>query len=335
LLAAMKARVVLALANPAESTALDQVPGLLGDSPPPGRCSLDDRHESQLWHPSAPDLEPVGALAAPALPQFPARVWFGDICSPGQPSSRAPIAIRELDGTPAHVSLGPPTWCAAGPPRSGRTTTLAIVAAALAEEGGVGTILYRGNAGGAAVFRSALRASLTSMRVGTQVGTSTAGVARRCAPRLVILADDQAAAAVLETAASEVTANGELASPDAASPELANACQPKILVIDDATERSAALQRLVVDAASTKDGRWTILAGIDSLRGDRYGELVQSFAVQGRGALLQPDLERDGPLLTTQLPIEVWEDMSVPGRGFLVERGRGAELVQFASPHPA
>jgi S-DNA-T family DNA segregation ATPase FtsK/SpoIIIE len=310
LTASVKGRMVFALANPSESTALDQQPGVLGATAPPGRCSLDGIHQTQLLAPAGRiEAACPGVPPAPGVPEFPRHSEIAEGWDLPPASDRIPVGVREVDAQIASIVDRPATWCVCGPPRSGRTTVLAMTCAAMLRSG-AGSVLYLGSPRGATRFTSTAE-SATALAASTTVRRSGAVSAITDEPSIA-----RALTSILEAAASRSAVD-------------------LILVIDDLSERSAEVQQAITSLLAVPRPGLTVLAGVDSQRVDRYSEAWRSLAAGGDGALLQPSLERDGSLLDVMLPLAVDEDLNVPGRGFLVERGRAPEFVQLFAPPPS
>jgi S-DNA-T family DNA segregation ATPase FtsK/SpoIIIE len=138
-------------------------PGAADPEQPPGRCWIDG-HMAQVADPSTmpPGRSGTGtARPAPPVPRLPASVALGRVgASAPSPPLRATIAIDADTMAPVALDLRDHHAVVAGPPRSGRSTALRSLAAALP---GTQVVAARG---GCAPLGSAVFATLERGRSG-------------------------------------------------------------------------------------------------------------------------------------------------------------------------
>lgn len=221
---------------------------------------------------------------------LPEHVDRATLPAPTRPLS-ALIGIRDSDLTPAAVSLEDGHFVVLGPIRSGRTT--------------------------------ALETMVTSLIASTP-GLATHLLAPR-ANRLTKLAG-------WESVARGADWVSELRTIDARIRGRAADAGPVLVVIDDgdellADEVSEILTSLI---RRGRDGQLRVLAAIERSAARRvFGGWFNEIKKDGRALLLRPDVENDGEIFGLRLP-RTSVPVDLPGRGYLVERGR-VELVQVAA----
>jgi S-DNA-T family DNA segregation ATPase FtsK/SpoIIIE len=168
--AALGARWWLRVADGDDAALAGLPPGAADPEQPPGRCWVDG-HMAQVVDPSTVPPAPLDACdAAPPVPRLPATIALADVLA--HPSAVPPIAplvatiaVDADTMAPVGLDLRDHHAVIAGPPRSGRSTALAGLAAALpgstvcsarsglaALELAVRSTLERARAGAAAVL---------------------------------------------------------------------------------------------------------------------------------------------------------------------------------------
>ena len=215
----------------------------------------------------------------PVLP-MPGQVRVVDL--PASPSTLVvPVGIGEAEVAPVALDLTDAHALVAGPPRSGRSTTLATIAAGLAAaDPDIMLVLVAGRRS------SAL----------TTVTWSSGPVDPARAPELA------AALREVDRILHEGRTVVVLVDDADSLPEMASAA------LDELARRSRDEPVRVVAATDT---RWALRA---------YGGLVPELRKAKQGVLLSPEIEMDGDLLGVRLRPSV-EAMSGAGRGYLVRHG--------------
>ena len=101
------------------------------------------------------------------------------------------------------------------------------------------------------------------------------------------------------------------------------AADPHTVIVDEAhLLAGSATEDLILDWARRTDGRLVVGAELEAASSQFRG-LVPHLARHRRGIILQPSAPRDGHLLGLAVPTG---DVSVPGRGVLVDRGRAVRI---------
>jgi S-DNA-T family DNA segregation ATPase FtsK/SpoIIIE len=153
-------RVVLRLADEADYLMLDTGTDVLGTSSPPGRGVLDGKdvqiavfggatnvaQQARAIDRFAATLRGRGAVDAPAIRRLPELVRFSELepAGPGVDAGRLVIGMADDTLTPVSVEAGG-VFLIAGPPGSGRTTTLSALSAGMARLRPDGDRYYLGN----------------------------------------------------------------------------------------------------------------------------------------------------------------------------------------------
>jgi S-DNA-T family DNA segregation ATPase FtsK/SpoIIIE len=304
---AITRRIVLPLATADEQSALGIDPRLApGRSQ--GRAIVEDQFEAQVavvgdHGDAASQADAIRALGADLAARHPGHRAAGISTLPSELSSselpapatplRPAVAVGDAALGPVELDLADGHVLIAGPHRSGRTTSLATVAAQLT----------RASESAELVLLSPRRTTLTEHVHFARTATGDA----------------------CQDLASTLAAEVELRRDDGTE-------RPLVVLVDDIEElfdtpASAALERV---ARRGRDRDVRIVAACESRSAKTFSGVVPELRKSRRGLLLMPDLALDGDILSVQLPHRL-SITFVPGRGFLVDRGQ-LELVQVASP---
>jgi S-DNA-T family DNA segregation ATPase FtsK/SpoIIIE len=214
---------------------------------------------------------------------------------PRTSDTSAPIV--GIDGTslaPAAADLSASGLLICGPYRSGRTTVLATLARSLREA--CPRLELR--------LLAPRRSALTAL---SAVFTSVARGGEQC-----------------EKAIRDVHVSVLSRSSEAEHPLL-------VVVVDDIGELADGPAALPLEeiARRGRDVNVRVIAACEVGQARSYSPLLRELRRDGNGLLLEPDLDADGDVLGVRLPRHSAVPF-VPGRGFLVSRGRPA-LVQVAT----
>lgn len=227
---------------------------------------------------------------APALAALPNDLSADQLPGPVVPWV-LPFGVGDFEVLPVELDLSDGNALVAGPPRSGRTSLLDLVA-----------VTSRRAPGHVALVRVAGRRRRGPEPLAWDVGPVDAhdagAVARAVATVTALLAQGQRVLCVVDDAD---------ALPDAASAAL-----------EDLARRGRDEQVRVVAAV---DNRWAARA---------YGGVVPEVRRSKNGVLLAPDVELDGDLLGVRLRSPL-ERLGPPGRGFWVQSGVAelVQVAQF------
>lgn len=296
LTAVMTTRLVLRMAERDDYTLLG-VDGALARNAqlPPGRGFIQGSTEVQVAvHASAdPDVE-QGALAdvvararqrwpvpAPPLGRMPMTVSLDDLPA-GKDPLVLPIALGDEDVAPVELDLREGHALVSGPPRSGRSGTLATVAAAARRTSEPAALaLFLG--------RRAAWATASTWDVGPVDAGDSGELAQGIAAVSALLAQGRTVLCLVDDLD---------ALPDAAS---------------------TTLEEL---ARRGRDESLRVVAATDNRSAQRaYSGLAPELKKSKQGVLLGTDFELDGDLVGVRLRAPL-EPLGLPGRGFLVRAGQ-------------
>ncbi len=204
----------------------------------------------------------------------------------------APFALDDLDLATVDVSVADSHFVVIGPYRSGRSTALHTLATGL-----------RASTPDLTVHLLAPRRSSLLDQEGWD--TVSRGV-EECETTIAELLDELLA---------------EAAEPDAA---------PVLIVIDDAGELSEShvASSLEMIIKRGRDAHVRIVASLETGQARHYAAWIRELRKDGRGILLDPNLDLDGELLGARLPRRS-NAVFPPGRGYVVIDGR-VGLAQVA-----
>lgn len=300
-------RLVLRMANEDEYFSLGVAQGSLGSDTPPGRGYVDGSTEVQVAfigdeHDASSQREALRRLGEETAERYPGekappiRVLPTDLGAADVPRADSPlrpvIGLDDNEVAPVAIDLEDSGFLVVGPPRSGRTTALATIAASIREaEPDVEMHLL-----------APRRSALVPLDIWTDVHSG--------------LSECESFAMKLE---------GELESRSFDSPTL-------FVVIDDGEEltdasSAAALENVV---RRGRDVGIRVIGSCEVQSAHRaFGSWVSEARKHKMGLLLTPDFDVDGDIFGVRLP-RTTQRQFPPGRGFLVERG-GLRLVQLAS----
>jgi S-DNA-T family DNA segregation ATPase FtsK/SpoIIIE len=204
----------------------------------------------------------------------------------------AVLGIRDSDLLPVTISVRDGNFVVIGPYRSGRTTALETIV----------TSLKRATPDLEMHLLAPRPSRLTTLDLWTDVAKGASGCAE--------WVRSSAAAAAETVAETEPT---------------------RLIVIDDGQELmdDDIADALALIVRRGRDGGTRLLAGLErqAARG-AFGGWFAEMKKDGSALILQPDLDVDGDLFGLRLP-RTSAQFNMPGRGFLVQRGR-AELMQVA-----
>ncbi|HSV38865.1 MAG TPA: FtsK/SpoIIIE domain-containing protein, partial [Nocardioidaceae bacterium] len=295
LTAVMTTRLVLRMAERDDYALLGVESGLARDARPgPGRGFIQGTTEIQVAVRASSDpeqeqhaLAEVVRLAqerwpvpATELGRMPLAVTLEDLPSPADPLV-LPIAIGDDDIRPAVLDLSAAHALVSGPPRSGRSSTLATIAAAA-----------RRSAVPPAVALFLARRDVGADGVGWDIGPVDAGDPTDLAQGVA------AVSALLAQGRTVLCLCDDIdALPDAASATL-----------EELARRG---RDEAVRMVATMDNRWAQRA---------YSGLAPELRKSKQGILLGTDIDLDGDLVGVRLRTPL-EPFGLPGRGFLVGRG--------------
>ncbi|MBS1870097.1 MAG: FHA domain-containing protein [Actinobacteria bacterium] len=279
-----------------------------GATLPPGRGFLDDGREVQIAVPGgaidperqvralAHAAERLAAahrpeLAAPPVTAMPLDVPRATLPGTSRPL-HAPLGVEEHELAPFELSLEAMHFAVIGPYRSGRTSALATLVAAL-----------RASTPG---LRTHLLAPRRSGLLDDGGWTSVARGTEACEARVGELLD------ALVTRAEEC--DGE----------------PELLVIDDGGElaESSCAPELEQLLKRGRDRDLRALVALETGHARHYAAWIRELRKDGHGLLLDPSYELDGELLGVRLPRRA-NAVFPPGRGYAVVDG-AVTLVQVA-----
>jgi S-DNA-T family DNA segregation ATPase FtsK/SpoIIIE len=217
---------------------------------------------------------------APRLRRMPSTVQVRELPSAPAPLV-LPIGVGDLEVAPVVVDATQGHWLVSGPPRSGKSSTLAslaVVAAAAPDAAALALFQAR---------RSSL-SEVAAWRVGPVDAGDGDALARGIADVEALLARGEPVLCLCDDVDS---------FPEAASSAL------------EALARRGRDEPVRVVASA--DNRWALRA---------YGGLVPEVRRSKQALLLCPDVDLDGDLVGVRLrpPLEV---LTGPGRGFLVQTG--------------
>ncbi len=216
----------------------------------------------------------------PPVLSMPGQVWLADLPA-AERALHVPVGIGEATVAPVALDLTDSHALIAGPPRSGRSTTLATVAAGVAAADPAAFLV---------LVAGRLSPALTS------VAWSTAQV-------------DPGRQPDLDAALAEI------------DQELREGRTVVVLVDDAEGLSDAASAALEGLARRARDASVRIVAATDTRWALRaYGGLVPELRRAKQGVLLAPEIEMDGDLLGVRLRPSV-EPMTGAGRGYLVRHG--------------
>jgi S-DNA-T family DNA segregation ATPase FtsK/SpoIIIE len=232
-----------------------------------------------------------GDARAPAIAGMPVDVPRSGL-PPSPEPARPVIGIEERDLGPAALDLREASVLVAGPYRSGRTTALRTIVAAVADAGG-----------GVDVHVLAPRRSTLADLPGL---ATVARGAEACAAR-----------------AAELAELVQARSPDADHPLV-------LVVIDDGGELAEGLAAPALEtiARRGRDVGVRLVVACESQQARGFAAWLRELRKDGHGVLLDPNLDLDGDLLGVRLPRRTSAGFP-PGRGYLVAEGV-AVLVQLA-----
>jgi S-DNA-T family DNA segregation ATPase FtsK/SpoIIIE len=305
------ARVILRMASDDEYQMLG-LPArtVKGAVLPPGRGFLADGRELQVATVAGTTLarEEASALAALAdrlateTGERADRVKHlrRDISASELPGAPLPLtatfALDDLDLAPVTASLADSHFLVIGPYRAGRSSTLDTIAAGL-----------RASTPGLTTHVLAPRRSWLVQ--GHEWDTISRGV-DECEAKISELLDDLLSAAGQRDPA------------------------PVLVVIDDAGElaESSVASSLDMLIKRGRDAHVRCLISIETGHARHYAMWIREIRKDGRGLLLDPNLDLDGELLGARLPRRS-NALFPPGRGYIVNDGR-VGLVQVARRQP-
>jgi DNA segregation ATPase FtsK/SpoIIIE, S-DNA-T family len=305
-------RLVLRQADPVAWAAAGVAPRSVPDLPPGRGIHLPTGQLVQVALPAGGDLaasvavaaarwpEPPPARRAPRVGTLPDGVPVAALpaAEVGAGRWRLPVGIGDRRLTTAWLPVddGDPVLVA-GPPRSGRSTTLAALAH-VAAEADIAVTAVAGR-------RSPLHSATASFVDGAERADAAADGLTR--PRVVVVAGPGGLAGALDGLAA-----------------------PHLVLVDDAEAVEDPGGRLAAIAAGEHPGvRLVVAARADAVRRSS-GSWLAAFRRCRTGLALRPDVDADADLWAAPLPRRR-RFRSVPGRGFLVADG-AAELVQAARP---
>ncbi len=302
-------RVVCRLANDEEYASLGIEPAVVrGAVMPPGRAFVDGT-EIQIAVPGDGEagdaqvgaVRALGALlhatyagiAAPPVRTLPVRVTRTELPPEADAAMHPRIGIADRTLEPVAIDLTEGHFMVVGPLRSGRTSTLATIAAGLrASDPSFGLFLL-----------APRRGELAALDLWTAVGRGS-----RC-----------------DELAAEIERTVQERDPDAMDlPHV-------VVVIDDAQELedSGAARSLESVARRGGDVNVHVVAAVEARAMHHvFGGWLSHLRRHKAGLLLDPDRDIDGELFGIRLPRQERRAFS-PGRGYLIERG-AVELVQVA-----
>lgn len=247
-------------------------------------------------------LDGAAAFDGPsAIGELPTRVEVADLpfaridChSRGRTVLDLPVGVGDHDLRPRGFELATGDHALiAGPPRSGRSTALVVLARSLLAPSVLGPT------GGE---------SAAGERGGCVIALAPRPSPLRTAPGVTVVAD-------IEGMLAAVARSGE--------------AETILLLVDDCELIDDPQGALVALLETSRPGLHVVAAG----RADRlrtiFGHWSAALRMGGRGLALRPDLDRDGDLWGVRLPRDA-ASRACDGRGFLVVDGT-TELVQVAT----
>lgn len=232
-----------------------------------------------------------GDETAPAVAALPLDIDAVELPAPGAPLV-APFGLDDLDLAPVDAILADSHFLVAGTYRSGRSTALDTITRSLrASVPGLTTHLI---------------APRRSWLVDTDGWASISKGGDACEARLAELLDETLALELDPTAA------------------------PVLIVIDDAGEFAEATCALTLATLLRRgrDGVVRVLASIEQAQTRHYADFIKELRKDGRGLLLDPNLDLDGDVFGVRLPRRS-NPAFPPGRGYLVSDG-AVRLCQVA-----
>jgi S-DNA-T family DNA segregation ATPase FtsK/SpoIIIE len=276
---------------------------------PSGRGFLADGREVQIATVAGTTVarEEASALAslaerlaaetperADAIRQLPRDVAASELPVAPQPLT-ATFALDDLDLAPVTASLADSHFLVVGPYRAGRSSALDTIAAGL-----------RASTPDLTTHLLAPRRSWLVQ--GTEWDTVSRGV-DECEAKISELLDDLLGAAGTRDLA------------------------PVLVVLDDAGElaESSVASSLDMLIKRGRDAHVRCLMSIETGQARHYATWIREIRKDGRGVLLDPNLDLDGELLGARLPRRT-NAVFPPGRGYMVSDGR-VGLVQVARRH--
>lgn len=281
-----------------------------GTAMPPGRAFVDDGLEVQLatlgagtsgagalTSEAASLRRRWGGLQAPPVLTLPTKVGL-EALGRSSELDAVRVGIRDDDLRVAVLDLASTHALVVGPRRSGRTTTLGTLAAAVA---GMGL--------------DSPRHLLLGRRSAPEHVT-------RCFDH-VVLGERACAEAVSELLAAAAEAGRS-------TPRV-----PVLVAVDDVEglvdgPAAAGLERLLRDGL---DLGVCLVATTDPAASVAFNPVMRELRKAGCGVLLQPGVDADGSTLNVRLPRRRGGGDLPAGRGYLVQSGR-AQLVQLATDEP-
>lgn len=298
------ARVILRMANEDEYQMLGlQAKTVKGAILPPGRGFLPDGRELHVATVAGSAEASTEALAlaglaqqlaarssqrAPGIEPLPLQVAAADL-PVADVELTAPFGLDDLDLAPVTASLVDSHFLVIGPYRSGRSTALDTIAAGL-----------RASTPGLKTHLLVPRRSW----LGGEEWTTVARGMEECEAKVADLLDELVGG-VDEGA-------------------------PVLIVLDDAGElvESHVASSLETLIKRGRDTSLRILISLETGQARHYAAWVREIRKDGRGMLLDPNLDLDGELLGARLPRRS-NALFPPGRGYVVNDGRVA-LAQVA-----
>jgi len=301
-------RIVLRMANEDEYQMLGLHPSTFkGAVLPPGRGFLTDGHEVHVATVEGTEDASTEALALAALAQqlaaateeralavqpLPLQVAASELPIADRPWTAA-FALDDLDLAPVTMSLEDSHFVVIGPYRSGRSTALDTLAAALR----------------ASTPRLTMHLLTPRRSLLTGSGSEWSSVSRgldACESKIAELLDDLIGAA--------------------SGPEP----DPVLVVLDDAGElvespAGGSLEQLLKRG---RDAHVRVVMSLEAGQARHYAAWVREIRKDGRGMLLDPNLDLDGELLGVRLPRRS-NALFPAGRGYVVKDGR-VVLAQVA-----
>jgi S-DNA-T family DNA segregation ATPase FtsK/SpoIIIE len=275
---------------------------------PPGRGFLDDGREVQVATvagstDAAAEATALAALAARLAGATteraaPIQVLPRDTPATGLPVPTQPwmatFAVDDLDLAPVSASLADSHFVVIGPYRSGRSTALDTIAASL-----------RASTPG---LQAHLLTPRRSWLVDSSGWDSVARGLDECEARIGELLDELR------------SGTGAAAGPAA----------PVLVVVDDAGElaESHVASSIEMLLKRGRDGHLRFLMSLETGQARHYAAWIREVRKDGRGMLLDPNLDLDGDLLGARLPRRT-NAVFPPGRGYVVIDARVA-LAQVA-----
>ncbi len=307
------ARLIMRMASEDEYQMVGLQPKTVkGAVVPPGRGFLPDGREVHVATVAGTTEASTEALELAALAQrlaagtderavsiepLPLQVAASALPLSERPWS-APFALDDLDLAPVSASLEDSHFVVIGPYRSGRSTALDTIAAGLrASTPGLKTHL--------------LTPRRSSLAGEPPEWTSVSRGMDACEARVRELLDELVGA----------PADGPV--------------DPVLVVLDDAGElaESAVASSLELLIKRGRDAQLRFVMSLETGQARHYATWIREIRKDGRGVLLDPNLDLDGELLGARLPRRS-SALFPPGRGYVVTDGQ-VVLAQVARLRPS